>query len=409
MTVCPFGSRDSNTGACNNTAVPTVSVQGSVFLLRVPSSVPAGDMYVQVDRLCGGNTTGDCGVPLWVSANGCVEGACTPGALVPYYNDSAVSRVVFDAIGGVRVPFGACYGNGPVGSAACVYAFGIYPVCAPFPPPGPGGFTPPPPPGVGCAPALFRVTLSTPVGTQRVPQDCLANGQTCTLPEHDVISGYSRRYETYAGDSRHAVGVSLTATLCSGDPSSFAFYVCWLGGSCGALSTPSASNADVIARGNNAGIASVTLPPLSPAVLFTAVTASGKAGLAYPTFQLSLQGGPGPALSLDPLDPYTTVYRDATLTVINVQWKTPLLSRPSTGLPPSPAAGMVYFVWAFPVGITGQAQLSTPCGVRDAIDAARAAGPGFGGALFAENLAGTFVQLVGASAGTSYSVTVVAL
>jgi len=398
VTVCPNGSRDSNFN-CNSTTVPSFVVQGSFFVLRVPSTVPVGDMYVQVDRLCGGNTTGDCGVPLFVAANGCADGTCTPGVFAPYANDSAVGRIVYDAIGGIRVPWGACYGPGAPGTADCIYSFGVFPICTPGVPNVPGT------PGVGCAPSIFRVTLSTPVGIQRVAQDCLANGAVCTLPEHDALSGYTRRYESYAGSDTVSVPVTLTASLCSGDPSTFAIYVCGIGGNCGTDNTPGPPNNDVFARGNNAGVAALTVPGSLSQAFFVGILSTGKTGLTYPTFQLQLQGGSGPVLIPDPNDPYTTVYRDSTLTKLNVAWTTPLLTQPGQGFPPVTAPNMFYFVTAYPVGTTGQAQLSTPCGVRDAA-MARSQGDGF---LFAESVSGNFVVLSGASSTTSYSVSVVAI
>lgn len=401
LTVCPNGSRDANSGACNNTKLgANFVVQGSIFVMSVPSSqFVTGANFVQVERLCGGNSTGLCGPNLYIAVNGCPYGQCSPTSVVPYNdNNTYFGYDLRDVIGGFYIPYDACYGPAPPTPAPgqrlpdCVYFIGVYS--------DNGGV--PGKPGFNADPALFRITMTTPAGIQRIAQDCLNYGKVCTLPVHQPgVSGGSRRYEFYSGTPAVPVPTTVTAQLCAGDPSSFAMYACVDNGKCQQVNLPGAGNQDYSAIGNNQGQMQMQVLQGTD-IVFLSIVSAGKNNI-IPSFQVSLQGGTGPVLVLDPADPFLTVYRTSDLTGIYVAWTTPVLKDATKiGQQPVKAANVVYFVVAFPVGTTGQSQLNNPCGIRDALFNA----PNQNSGILFQEVTGNIVLLTGAQPNVAYSVAV---
>lgn len=337
LVVCPGGARDLDSGVClgANSPPPFLTnasfvVQGSLFIFRVPSSTTLSNFEVMVERLCGGNTTGVCGPPLIAFGKGCPEGSCNWTDVVPYGRDSNVGRdrdqFIFDALGGIRIPFETCLGGSvPPGTVApdCLYSIGVYPVCN-F---GSGVFSP----GNCTAPSAFRVTLSTPIGTQRVPQDGPGFGKVYTLPAHSVGTGALRRYEGYASSAYETTSVTVTASLCYGNPSLLAVYACTITGGCASPNNPSPGNADAFAVGTNAGVAQVTFTSLQD-VYYVGVSAGGggpgPSGPLDANYSLSFQHGPGPVFAASSQQPPAAAWTDATATEIVVTWSVPVILNP---------------------------------------------------------------------------------
>lgn len=220
-TVCPY--RYNDTGQCTIYGVTKVSA--AYFTFRVPAELnPAAqlDQYVFLERLCGGRTTGDCGLPMTMYVRACMNGFCTAVDQYPHPStvyDYSVSMTWADSQVGLNIPYGACYGpGGTLKTADCVYFVGVYPNCQ-FP------WNNASVPGVGCSnPEIFRFTYTGNTGTQRVSQDCFSGpyNQTCKLPVETALIGDLLRYEAFLPQSP-AVTSSVTVTSCVG---SATLYVC---------------------------------------------------------------------------------------------------------------------------------------------------------------------------------------
>jgi hypothetical protein len=379
VTLCP--TRDNITGLCTgDPSTWTPNVQGGFFTLRVPASDAGRDAYVLLDRLCG-NTTGFCGAPLHAYVSACRDtgpGACDPNAPYPSAAGSRSDVVVSDVQASIKVSYSICGGFG-VGD--CLVYVAVYPIC------GTGGGQP----GVGCPPTLFRATLSTDTGIERVPTDCFANGATCVLPEVSGTVGAVKRYEADAGGP--GTPVTIVATACSGTLNSY--YCDGIYGTCNPVSQPGPSNYDATAGTDLHGAASIAVTVAS-GLFFLGVRASSQAGAGSPTYQLTLQAGAGPLLVVSPINPYVGVNR-ASPTSFAVLWDSAYLAIP--GQMPYRATGATYAVYAFPLGSTGQARTDTPCGVDDAVattaNVVSAATPG------------NEITLAGLNPGVSYVVSVV--
>ena len=174
LLVCPGAQRDNSTGACPASAVATPTL-GSVAAFRVPAGSSVPFVSVTVERLCGGNRTGECGTPLWLGVSGCAEGlTCGASSLIPYASDAALHVPMWDAVASFTLPYDFCWnatasGPLPQGGVPCYYAIGVWPTT---------NLTSGAPPGVGVAPATYRLTMTTPLGTPRVAQDCPGSGKT---------------------------------------------------------------------------------------------------------------------------------------------------------------------------------------------------------------------------------------
>ena len=91
ITMCPGSVRSNVTEACpgdpGDGSVSNVT-QGSISVFRIPGGAPITFVNVVVERLCGGNATGDCGTELYIAINGCPFGNCTSNQLTPYGSDA---------------------------------------------------------------------------------------------------------------------------------------------------------------------------------------------------------------------------------------------------------------------------------------------------------------------------------
>ena len=362
VTLCP-GQRDGNfSGNCIPNLRPSTVVYGtqlSVFSFRLPASSQGIDAYIIVDRLCNGNSTGLCGQPLHVFVVACAPTGiptynrrCDADSAFPSAANSQLDFVVSGVQGSARVNYGTCQ-NSAFNLGDCLFFVGVYPVCNPM-----GG-----PPGVGCPPSLFRATFSSDAGVERVPNDCLGLGNTCTLPEAGGVLGQTKRYLAYAGDA--PTTATITAQACSG---SVAMYYCdAFYGSCQPVSFPGPGNSDQ-------GIA-VSSQATQDAAVFRRVPVAGSlfylgvrpitAGLGAPTptFQVIMQTGSGPLLVPDAGG--LTAVRGPSGTVATVNFALPLLQAP--GQLGRPATGATYLVYAWPgTLVTSYFNLDTACGNDDA-------------------------------------------
>ena len=376
--VCPGASRDPTDGACNTAdpVYPTIMPSGALFWFQQSGLSSLASTSLMVERLCNGNYSGDCGAPLAVYLKGCVyDDTSSYSCLVPYHDDSLLKTVIFDSIGAIDIPDGLCLNATSAPGASCIYSAGIYPLTgggvSPLPP---GPPVPYPLPGIGAPPALFRVTLSTAEGIQRVPSDCPGNGRVCTLPPQSVAAGYTRRYEAYSGSSDGVTPdvVTIVGSLCYGQ--TVTLSACYLGGSCYTPNNPGgAGEADATATSNANGIASLIFqnPISSRGVYWIGAAATGASApgvFAPPIYSLSLQHGSGWTLALDPLAAGTTAqWSDASTLVI--AWGQAILMNPEAYPASRPALGAAYIIRLFPFGGSGQWALGTPCGARGAKNA----------------------------------------
>ena len=379
LTVCPGVPRDNSTGACPG-ASPALPTLGNLVAFFVPAGNAAPFVTVFIERLCGGNVTGECGTPLWVGVSACADGKCGAGPLVPYGADAMYHVPMFDAVASFTLPYEFCWNtstSGPIppGGVNCYYAVGVWPATNL----SRGG----PAPGVGVPPATYRVTMTTPLATQRIPQDCPGAGRFCSLsaqymglPGDSGAPAPPRRFETYL----HAVpkaGTSLPATvvasLCYG--ASLNVYACTLGGSCARYSAPGPSNYDYTAVGDPRGSATLMMA-LTSDVYWLGVAAGGGGRIppplyapASPSFSLALQHGYGLTLAVPPGGALTPSWSADGLS-LTVSWPLPTLTVP--GVPGNfpPTQGMFFLLHAFMVGSRAdpaqdnQVQLSTPCGLE---------------------------------------------
>jgi len=318
---------------------------------------------------CGGNVTGQCGAELYIGINGCPLGNCSANILTPYGPDAYFQEVVFDAVGGFVVPFDACYAPGyvpPIPSLApdCIYAVGVWPR-VPGGGRGGGGV----PPGVGVNPQTFRITLSTPTGTQRIPQDCPGAGRVCTLPSQAVTPPPALRfYESYASsNSQSGVSVSLSAQLCYG--SSLSLYVCDVtAGSCGVPDRPGPRNADytgTLTSSSADSSSTLSLPPWVAGgdIYFFSVGATGGSQPPFdvPSYELSIQHGTGILLSLGAGNALGGTW-DASFSTFTITWTLPQLIN---GPVSYPLANAVFVIDTFLYGSTGTSMhLASPCGIE---------------------------------------------
>jgi len=364
LTMCPGSTRDNVTEACPPGA-PSNVTQGSISVFRIPAGTPMTYVNVLVERLCGGNVTGACGAELYIGINGCPTGNCSANILTPYMSDAFFQEVVGDAVGGYIIPFDACYPNGynpPLAIAPdCIYAIGVWPRA----PGGNGGN----PPGVGVPPQTFRITLSTPIGTQRIPQDCAGSGRLCTLPSQAVAPLPALRfYESYASsNSQSGVAVALTAQLCYG--STLNLFACDVtAGSCSTPDRPAPRNADYsvsLTASSADALSTLTLPPWVAGgdIYFFSVGATGGTQPPFdvPTYELSIQHGTGILLTLGPGNTLAGSW-DAAFTYFTITWTLPQLLNGPVAYPMENA---LFFVDTFLYGSTGTSMhLSSPCGVE---------------------------------------------
>lgn len=387
------GSRDNTTGMCTGIGGRIYNVQMSNFAIRIPYSGSAGsfyqDNYVIIDRLCG-NTTGYCGPSLHVYVVACPASgpnACDGNAPYPYSNNAAVVSdvVVSDVQNAVRVSYSMCVGGTP--GADCLIYVAAYPICE--------GNTPTQP-GVNCDSTMFRATLSTDTGIERISEDCLMNGRTCVMPEVTSTTGMTKRYQAYIGDDGSTVQLNLNAQVCSGTVN--VYYCDAFSGHCNPVNQPGPANYDATTAPDPHGNAVMT-PTISSGMFFLGVRASSTAGTTSPSYQLMLTAGNGPQLILPQNAPQVNAYRDNTLTALFVYWTSVMISIP--GIPPYGTTGATYAVYAFPLNSIGQARADTPCGVDDA-NAMNIAGAvkGF--------TRGTEITLYGLNPTSTYTVSVVA-
>ena len=361
LVVCPGYPRDPSSEACPQ-GVPSNATLGSVTWFRVPGASPITFLNVVVERLCGGNVTGECGTGLYIGISACpFDGvSCTPQALMPYGADANFSYSMSDAVGGFVVQSEAClppnYVPPPGGSATpdCIYSVGVWPSAS--------GQAP----GVGVGPSTYRVTLSTPMGTERVPQDCPGGGRYCTMPLQVVTAGTYRNYEGYASSVAASTKVTVTAVQCYG--ATLSVYACTATGSCFTPSTPNAFSYDYSAVTSNTpsgGYAPITPFTSTRDIYFVGVTGTLGA-LPQPTYQPSyeLQMMHGGGLLLG-LGAGTIVPSwDATGQYLTVTWPMPTLTGASGAL--FTLQNAVFIVHAFPNSDMSDAnfQLSTPCGAK---------------------------------------------
>ncbi len=380
LTVCPGVARDAATGACPAGA-PALSTLGSLAVFYVPAGGAAPFVTVMLERLCGGNVTGECGTPLWVGVSACADGyTCANATAAPYGADAGFRVHSFDAVTTFTLPYEFCWnttasGALPPGGVGCFYTVGVWPTAAGGAP-GPGG----PQPGVGVPPQTYRLTATTPLAVQRVAQDCPGAGRFCSLPElYMGLPGDSgappppRVFETYLHKAPSApLPATAVASLCYG--ASLSVYACVAGGSCARWSAPGPSNYDFSAAADTRGNAQLQLA-LSSDVYWLGVAAGGGGrspppafAPAAPSFSLSLQHGPGLTLAVPPGGALTPAWSadGATLTV---SWPLPTLAVP--GVPGTvPTQGMFFVLHAYQVGSAAdpaqdnQVQLSTPCGLE---------------------------------------------
>jgi hypothetical protein len=377
LTICPGASRDPSTGACNPDPVnPTFIASGSLFVFRIPGNALLPSASVMVERLCNGNYSGDCGAPLSMYLKGCQDSQCAESDLVPYHLDNILATRVFDTVGSFDIPDALCVNSSSSSSGQtpdCFYSIGVYPTAdgGPWPPP-PGPPVPRPLPGVNMPPSLYRVTLSTAQGIQRIPADCPGFGRVCSLPPQSVSTGTVRRYEGYA-DPVNGVSptpVTIVGSLCYGQ--SLTLSACYLGGSCYSPNNPGGvpNNADATATSGALGVSTLAFsnPVSSRGVYWLGVSATGGASpsaVVPPVYSLSMQHDIGWTLAIDPLAPGITTSW-VTPTSLSVSWGQPVLLN-SEAIPASiPAAGAFYIINVFPFGATGQWVLSTPCGAEGA-------------------------------------------
>jgi hypothetical protein len=301
---------------------------------------------------------------VYVGVNGCPAGNCTANQLTPYMGDAAFEEVVWDAVGGLYIPFDACYPPGytpPIAALApdCIYAVGVWPR-----PGGRGSY-----PGVGVDPATYRLTLSTPTGTQRIPQDCPGSGRVCTLPMQAVNPQPALRfYEGYASsNSQVGVTVAISAQLCYG--TSITLYACDVTvGSCATPDRPSPRNADyTLSLSSSAAETPSTLvmPPWVAGgdVYFFSVGATGgtQPPLDVPTYELSIQHGTGVVMQLAQGGTQMTGTWNGN--AFTITWTLPVLV--SGTLPYPPMSNAVFLIDTFLYGSTGTSMhLSSPCGIR---------------------------------------------
>ena len=382
ITMCPGVVRSNVTEACppNSTATLSYPTTGSFSIFRAPgASASMAYMNVIVERLCGGNATGECGPQMYLSVGGCpadfASGAsnCTPTDLTPYLGDAAFALPpMWQAVTGFRIPYNICYAAGYTpGPGApppdCLYAFGVFPYN------GPNGAADVP--GlVASSPQTFRITLSTPGGTQRIPQDCPGAGRLCVLPEQSVAPGGSRYYESYASsNSADGIAVTLAAQLCYG--SSLSLAVCIpgaLGGS--ACATParpgSAGSRDYDLASTFDPITGLATFPnrfVAPGDLYYfAVSGPGVPGqlppLDAPGYELQLQHDDGLLLSRGTSQ--LTATWDPTSTFLTVAWRLPTLTYTGTGVR-MPLANAYFYLHAFLLGTAyAPFQPATPCGLE---------------------------------------------
>jgi len=209
-------------------------------------------------------------------------------------------------------------------------------------------------------PTIFRATLSSDTGIERVPGDCFNSGSTCVLPEVIGQNGLVKRYEANAGDSQ--TSLTLIAQVCSGTVN--AYYCDALNGNCNPVSMPGPANYDAQAGANLQGSAIISTT-ISGGLFFLGVRPSSAAGQGSPTYQLTLQAGQGPLLVVSPINPNVGFTRDSSNSILTVFFDGAYLQIP--GQMPYRAPSAYYYVYAFPVGTTGQARVDTPCGVDDAV------------------------------------------
>ena len=367
MTMCPGQLRDNVTEHCPPSA-PSYTASGSMTIFRVPSGTPMTFLNVVVERLCGGNTTADCGPEeLFIAVNGCAPDNCTANILTPYLADAYFNYTMSGAVAGFRIPFEACYAQcyTPLPNLApdCIYAIGVFPSVS-------GGT-----PGVGMNAQTFRITLATPIGTQRIAQDCPGNGRYCTLPTQFVAPQQSRVYESYASSNGAAVSVSLGAQLCYG--TGLSLYVCVpglaSGTACSQQNSPSSVNRNYDFMGTadtNGYVRPITAPAgtlfKAPGdIYFFALTAPGIPGAAPPNnavgYELALQHDSGLVFSIGAST--MSAAWDPTSTFLSVSWTMPTLIYSGTGVS-YPLASVGFELHTFLLGSAiPPFQPATPCGL----------------------------------------------
>ena len=358
--VCPGSPRDPASEACPQGA-PGNATLGSVTWFRVPGASPITFLNVVVERLCGGNVTGECGTELYIGISGCpFDGvSCTPQALMPYGVDAGYSYSMWDAVGGFVVQPEAClppnYVPPPGGSATpdCIYSVGVWPRVR--------GQAP----GVGVGPNTYRVTLSTPMGTERVPQDCPGGGRYCTLPVQVVSAGTYRNYEGYASSVAATTAVTVTAVQCYG--AMLSVYACLAMGNCITPSTPNPFSNDYSAVALNSPSGGYARMAFTSTRDIYFVGATGTLGANpqpnyQPSYELQMMHGGGLLLGLG-VGSIVSSW-DASSQILTVTWPMPTLTGATGAL--YNLQNAVFFVHAFPDGDMGDAnfQLSTPCGAQ---------------------------------------------
>ena len=364
VTLCP-GQRDGNfSGNCVLNMRPSTVTYGnqmSVLSFRIPYSARALDAYVIIDRLCNGNATGLCGQPLHAFVVACAPTGiptynrrCDADSPFPTASNAQLDFVVSGVQGSARVNYNLCQ-NSAFNLGDCLFYVAVYPVCKPG-----GG-----PPGVGCPPSLFRATFASDAGVERVPNDCLARGSVCTLPEAGGLVGSTKRYLAYAGDT--ATTLTLTAQACSG---AVAMYYCdAFNGNCQPVSFPGPTNSDLPPVSSSAATqdaATFAQVPIAGSLFYLGVRpiALGP-GAQAPTFQVVMRAGSGPLLVANPVSAALNVSRDASGTSATVSFGLPYLQAP--GQLSRPATFATYLVYAFPGAQVPQYyNLDTPCGNDDA-------------------------------------------
>ena len=376
LTLCPGQARDNVTERCPPSppapaANTSWTATGSFTVFRIPAGAPMTYLNVIVERLCGGNATGDCGPELYIAVNGCAPNNCTAAQLTPYLADAYFAYPMREAVAGFQIPFDACYAPGytpPLPNAApdCIYAIGVFPRVGH----GPSDTTPP---GLGAPPQTYRITLSTPTGTQRIPQDCPGSGRLCTLPAQYVAPNQARFYESYASSNAAAgTAVALSAQLCYG--TSLALYTCVASATtaCSAVSRPSQAgrNYDASVTSNALGYAVMPQFFAPNDVYFFAVTGAALPGpppANAPSYQLSLQHGSGMVLALG--GSVLLASWDPSATFLTVTWTLPTLTYSGTGVS-YPVTNLFFILHTFLLGRAySPFQPSTPCGLdylRDA-------------------------------------------
>jgi hypothetical protein len=362
LKVCPGGSRDVN-DVCD-TSQSWNTTQGNVAWFRIPSNQMVTFVNVVVERLCGGNVTGECGTDLYIGISGCpYDGvSCSNNALVPYGASANFSYQMRDAVGGFYVPFEWCIPPGyvpPPGGVAnpdCIYAVGVWATA-----PGQA-------PGVNTPPITSRVTLATPMGAERIPQDCPGGGRFCVLPMQAVVPGQYRTYEAYATSVAATTTVNVAASLCYG--TGISVYTCTATGSCTLPSNPSAGNADITSTATTSSPVAQFSFTSTQDLYFMGITGTAPnpppwpASPGVPVYELATMHGTGLVLGATG---QISVAWNLAGTALNVQWPLPTLTM-SNGAA-FPLANALFFVHLFPVAGLHDPNwiISTPCGAELAV------------------------------------------